>query len=62
MGKCHLRLPPKETDVDSSTPVKFLALHEFTIDEVDMKAFISTIDIDWFRKILEGATRAETLM
>lgn len=52
-------LSPKETDVDSPTPVKFLALHEFTTDEVDMKAFISTIDTDWSRRILGGAEKAE---
>jgi hypothetical protein len=52
-------LPPREEDVDTPTPVKFLALHEFTVDEVDMKAFISTIDTDWSRRILGGAARAE---
>jgi hypothetical protein len=52
-------LPPREEDVETSTPVKFLALHEFTTDEVDMKAFISTIDTDWSRRILGGAARAE---
>lgn len=51
--------PPREGDFESPTPVKFLALHEFTTDEVDMKAFIATIDTDWSRKILGGAARAE---
>jgi hypothetical protein len=51
--------PPREEDVETPTPVKFLALHEFTVDEVDMKAFISTIDTDWSKRILGGAARAE---
>lgn len=42
----ELRGPPPREDVETETPVKFLALHEFTTDEVDMKAFISTIDTD----------------
>jgi hypothetical protein len=52
-------LPPREEDVDTPMPVKFLALHEFTVDEVDMKAFVSTIDTDWSRRILGDAARAE---
>ena len=52
-------LPAREEDVDTPTPVKFLALHEFTVDEVEMKAFLSTIDTDWSRKILGGAVRAD---
>jgi hypothetical protein len=52
-------LQPREEDVDTPTPVKFLALHEFTVDEVDMKALGATIDTDWSRRILKGAARAE---
>jgi hypothetical protein len=50
---------PRETDVESQTPVKFPALHGFTTGEVDMKAFIETIDTDWSRGILGGARRVE---
>jgi hypothetical protein len=52
-------LPCRIEDVETPTPVKFLALHEFSTDEVDMKAFISTIDTDWSRRILSGAAKAE---
>jgi hypothetical protein len=54
-----LRGLPPQGDVENQTQVKFLALHEFTTDEVDMKAFISTIDTDWSRRILGGVARVE---
>jgi hypothetical protein len=52
-------LAPRDEDIETPTPVKFLALHEFTTDEVDMKAFILTIDTDWSRRILSCAAKAE---
>jgi hypothetical protein len=52
-------LVARDEDIETPTPVKFLALHEFTTDEVDMKAFISTIDTDWSRRILRCAAKVE---
>ena len=53
-------LPARPEDKKIQEPPKFLAIHEFDTEDLDMPALIATADTEWSKRIMGSVARMET--